>query len=123
MAHRVVLGVDGPSGSVYPARTMGLFDFITNMFSPIDTKKLLEAAQGGVMQRATTELVGMAEDKAKEKLQEIAAEEVEKQIQAMLGDKANSVPQAVKDPIVEKTTEKVVESSWDSVKERISQRA
>ncbi len=102
---------------------MGLFDFITNMFSPIDTNKLFEAAKEGVIRRAVAEIGEMAEDKAKEKLQEIAAEEVDKQINAMLGSKADSVPAAVKEPIVEKTTEKVVEASWDSVKERLMQRA
>ena len=102
---------------------MGLFDFITNKLSPIDTTKLFEAAKDGVIRRAVAEITDTAEDKAKEKLQEIAAEEVENQIKAMLGDKADSVPAAVKEPIVEKTTEKVVDASWDSVRQRLAQRA
>ncbi len=102
---------------------MGLFDFITNMFSPIDANKLFEASKEKVISRAIREIGDAAEDKAKEKLQEIAAEEVNSQLKSMLGDKADTVPAAVKDPIVDKTTEKVVDASWDSVKERLTQQA
>ena len=114
---------DAPS-SFYRPRIMGLFDTVKNLFAsaaPIDPAKLVEAAQGDVMRRAAAEIGEMAEDQAKEKLQEIAAEEIEKQVQAMLGSNADSIPGAVKEPIIEKATEKVVESSWDSVKARIKQ--
>ncbi len=102
---------------------MGIFDMIKNFtgkLAPIDIDKVVSLAKEGVTERALNELVGMAEDQAKEKLQEIAADEVEKQVANLLGDKASAVPDAVKKPAIDKATESVVEQVWDRIKEKLS---
>ena len=107
---------------------MGLFDSIKNIVSSatgldklVDMDKLLQLAQTSVLDRAFKELTGMAEDVAKDKLKGIAGEEVTKHLDALLGDKASSVPNGVKEPVIDKTSDKVVDSSWDKIKERLFQ--
>lgn len=102
---------------------MALFDFIQSFFMPVDIKKVVSASEKAVRERSMDQLLGLAEEMAKDKLTDIAAEIVGEKVDELLGDKANNIPKTVKNKIIEKACAKVVDKIWDDVKAKIAEAA
>lgn len=100
---------------------MGLLDSLKSMLGikgslPPNPAKIIEKAKGRVTGKAMSQLKGQPENVAKNKLADIAADEVNGVV-----DEMDDPPKGVvRDRLVERAVESVIEKVWDEIKDKIA---